>query len=154
MDCQVNNPNISETFEIVRKFSFEEKKESLFDEVKVNKFLDKILELKKILSIKTEKMNGLVENIERITWFDNLDSNSLLLINDLISAIRDLRTSLFRQYVSLSLIRSKGIAKVEIKNFKDAIDDLSEIASDLESTFFFLPNMEEFKETTKQLSLI
>lgn len=154
MDCRVYNPKISETFEIVRKLSFEEKKQSLFDEVKVNKFLDNILELKKILSIKTERINGLIENIELITWFDNLDSTSLLLINDLISAIRDLRTSLFRQYVSLSLIRSKGIAKVEIKSFKGAIDDLSEIASDLESTFFFLPNIKEFKETTKQLSLI
>ncbi len=154
MDSQLIHPKISETFEIVRKFSFEEKKESLFDEAKVNKFLDKILELKKMLSIKTEKINGLIDNIERITWFDNLDSTSLLLINDLISAIRDLRTSLFRQYVSLSFIRSKGIAKIEIKSFKCAIDDLSEIASDLESTFFFLPNIEEFKETTKQLSLI
>ncbi len=85
MDSRVYNPKISETFEIVRKLSFEEKKQSLFDEVKVNKFLDNILELKKILSIKTERINGLIENIELITWFDNLDSTSLLLINDLRS---------------------------------------------------------------------
>lgn len=33
---------ISETFENVRKLSFEEKKQSAFDEVKINKLLDKI----------------------------------------------------------------------------------------------------------------
>lgn len=132
MDYLIYNPKISETFETVRKFSFEEKKEALFDEAKVNNFLDKILEFKQVFSIKTEKINALVENIERITWINNLDNNSLILINDLISAIRDLRSSLLRQYVSLNFIRAKGFAKVEIKNFKNAIDDLKEVANDLE----------------------
>lgn len=148
------NPKISETFETVRKFSFEEKKEILFDEVSVNKFLDKILIFKQILFRKTEKVNVLVEKIELITWFNNLDNDSLILINDLISSIKDLHSSLLRQYISFSFIRSKGIAKEEIKSFKTAIDDLKEIANDLESIFFFLPNITEFKETTKNLSLI
>ncbi len=154
MDCLIYNPKISEAFETVRKFSFDEKKETLLDETKVNSFLDKILELQKMLSLKTQKINNLIENVERITWFDNLDNTSLLLINDLISAIRDLRTTLQKQYIALALIRTKGIAKIEIKNFKSAIEDLSEMATDLESTFFHLPNIKEFKETTKQLSLI
>lgn len=51
-------------------------------------------------------------------------------------------------------MRSKGIAKEEISNFKAAIDDLKDSYQDLESVFFFLPKMPEFKETTKQLSLI
>jgi hypothetical protein len=154
MDCLTDKPKISETFESVRKFSFEEKQEALFDEEKINHFLDSILEFKRVFSAKTEKINSLIENIEQITWYKNLDNDSLILINDLISSIRDLRTSLLRQYVSINFIRTKGIAKEEIKKFKTAIDDLKEIASDLESTFFFLPNMENFNETTKELSLI
>jgi hypothetical protein len=154
MDYLIYNPKISETFESVRKFSFEEKKEASFDEVKINKLLDKILEFKLLFSTKTQKINIIVEEIEKITWFNNLDNNSLILINDLISAVRDLRSSLLRQYVSLKFIRSKGIANAEIKSFKNAIDDLKEVASDLESTFFFLPMVPEFKQTTKELSLI
>ena len=153
MDFLTNTPIISETFETVRKFSFEEKKEAAYDESKVNEFLDKVLEFKISMATKTDKINSLIETLEQITWLNNLENDSLILINDLISAIRDLRYSLLRQYISLTFIRSKGIAKEEFKKFKLAIDDLKEVANDLESVYFFLPNNSEFKEITKELSL-
>ena len=145
---------ISETFGKVRKLSFEEKKKSALDEVKINKLLDKILEFKRFFTDKTNKINSLVEKIEQITWFNDLDNESLMSINDLISSIRDLHSTLLRQYISLNLIRSKGIAKEEIKSFKTSIDDLKDVATDLESRFFFLPNIIDFQETTKELSLV
>jgi len=154
MESLTYKSKISETFENVRKLSFEEKKESAFDEVKINKLLDKILEFKRVFTDKTNKINSIVEKIEQITWFNNLDNDSLMSINDLISSIRDLHSSLLRQCISLKLIRSKGIAKEEIKKFKASIDDLKDGAADLESRFFFLPNITDFQETTKELSLI
>ena len=155
MDSLTYKSKISQTFENVREFSFKEKREaSVYDEAKINILLDKILEFKKVFGDKTDKINGLIEKIEQLTWFTDVDSESLKSINDLISSIRDLHTSLKRQYVPLNVIRSKGIAKEEIKNFKAAIDDLKEIASDLESRFFFLPNIPDFEETTKELSLV
>lgn len=154
MDSTTYKPQILETFQKVRNLSFEEKKEAVFDEKKINNFLDTILEFKKIFANKTSKIEKVIERIEKITWFNNLDNDSLMLINDLVSLIRDLHSSLLRQYVSLNFIRSKGIAKEEIKNFKDAIDDLKDIANDLDSRFFFLPNNDDFQETTKELSLI
>ena len=154
MDDVTCKSKISATFESVQKFSFEEKQNASFDEAKINKFLDTILKFKQVLSTKIEKINTLVAKIEQVTWFNNLDNEALILTNDLISSIRDLRSSLLRQYVSLNFIRAKGIAKDEIKNFKTAIDDLEEIARDLEATFFFLPKMEAFNETTKELSLV
>lgn len=154
METAIYKYKISETFENVRQLSFDEKKESVFDEVKINKLLDTILEFKKVFNDKSIKINALVEKIEKITWFSNLDNDSLMSINDLISAIRDLHSSLFRQYISLNFIRTKGIAKEEIKNFKSSIDELKEVAADLESRFFFLPNNFDFQETTKELSLV
>jgi len=154
MDFLEYKPQIENTFEQVRALSFEEKKASVFDEQKINRLLDKILEFKKTYTTKTNKINFLVEKIEEITWFNNLDEESLMSINDLISSIRDLHSSLLRQYVSLDLIRSKGIASEETKKFKAAIDDLKDVAADLESRFFFLPNIAGFQETTKELSLI
>ena len=153
MESLTYKSRISETFENVRRLSFEEKKESVFDETKINKLLDKILEFKKAFNDKTSKIISLVEKIEQITWFNNLDNDSLMSINDLISSIRDLHSSLLRQYISLNFIRSKGIAKEEIKKFKASIDDLRDVAADLESRFFFLPNIIDFQETTKELSL-
>ncbi len=111
----------------------EKKKESAFDEVKINKFLDKILEFKRRFINKTNKINVLVEKIESITWFTNLDNESLMSINDLISSVRDLHSSLLRQYISLNFIRTKGIATEEIKNFKGSIDDLKDIKHKFES---------------------
>lgn len=154
MEDLTHKSQIVETFERVRALSFQEKKKAVFDEVKINKFLDTILEFKRIFTAKTVKINALIERIEKITWFNKLDNDSLMLINDMISSIRDLHYSLTRQYISLSFIRSKGIAKDEIKNFKCVIDDLKEVADDLESRFFFLPNIANFQETTKELSLL
>ena len=145
---------ISEIFGDVRKFSFEVKREYVFDEVKINNLLDKILEFKRVFNDRTNKINSLVEKIEQITWFNNLDNDSLMSINDLISSLRDLHSTFLRQYISLNYIRSKGIAKEEIKNFKAALDDLKDVAADLDSIFFFLPNINDFQETTKELSLV
>ena len=154
MDCLSHKSEISNTFSSVRNFSFEEKKVSIYDEERINAFLDAILEFKNTFQRKTEKIVEINDRIERLTWFNDLDEESLMLINDLISSIKDLHSTLIRQYVSLNLIRSKGIAKDEIKNFKNAVDDLKENYQDLESVYFFLPEIPDFKETTKLLSLV
>lgn len=138
MDSLTYKPQIVETFQNVRNLSFEEKKEAVLDEMKINNLLDKILDFKLYLTAKTDKIEAIIERIEKITWFNNLDQESLILINDLISSIRDLHSSLQRQYISFNFIRTKGIAKEEIKSFKSAIDDLKDIANDLDSRFFFL----------------
>lgn len=145
---------ISDTFSEVRNFSFQEKKVSLYDEEKANALLDAISDFKKAFREKTEKTYNLIEKIEKLTWLNDLDDECLMLINDLISSIRDLHSTLIRQYVSLNYIRSKGIAKEEISNFKNAIDDLKITYPNLESVFFFLPEIADFKKTTKQLSLV
>lgn len=154
MKCLSAKSEISDTFYNVREFSFHEKRESLYDEEKVNTFLDAIIELKNSLDKKNNTINDLIEKIEKLTWYDNLDNDCLMLINDLISSIKDLHSTLIRQYISLDNIRSKGIAKEEIKEFKLAIDDLKETYQDLESVFFFLPELPAFKETTTLLTLI
>ena len=146
---------ISNTFTSVSDFSFSEKNDPLLEEKNMNKFLDAILDFKSMLSKKTKKLNKLNVNIEKLTWInDGLDKGCLKALNDLISSAKDLRSSLVRQYVNMDSIRSSGIAKDEIKDFKYSIDELREIYSDLESVYFFLPNIPEFKETTKELSLI
>mgnify|MGYP001147847162 CR=1 FL=1 len=154
MECLSPNSKILDTFTSVRSFSFKEKKEPLLEEDQMNSLLDAILDFKKSLDEKSEKIYEINERIEGITWFNNLDDENLMVLNDLISSAKDLRTSLVRQYVSMSFLRKKGIAKGEIKEFKNSIDELKESYEDLESVFFFLPKMPEFVETTRKLSLV
>ena len=154
MEAIYYKKEIKKTFSDIRTVSFEEKKSSLMQEEQINAFLDAIIDLKSVLNQKTQLIESINKRIEKITWFTDLDEDCLLLLNDLISSARDLRTTLVRQYISLSSIRKKGIAKEEIKNFKSAVDDLKEICDDLESVFFFLPQIPMFVETTKLLSLV
>lgn len=154
MECLSRKAELENVVSDVRAFSYSEKKSPIFDEKRLNYFLDAILEVKQFLSDKTERINKLNDDLEKLTWHDDLDEDCLMLINDLIATARDLHSSLIRQYVQMNFIRSKGIAKNEIIEFKTSVDELKEICSDLESTFFFLPKIPGFLETTKSLSLI
>lgn len=151
MEATSNKTKIQNTYSNLRTISFEEKKSPLLNEERVNSFLDAILEVKKSLKDKTTKINKINICLEKVTWFTDLEEEELMLINDLISMTKDFRSSLIRQYVAMGFMRKKGIAKEEIQEFKNAIDDLREGAEDLESVFFFLPEMPEFKETTQKL---
>lgn len=154
MECITPKAEINSTFSNVRNFSFEEKRSPLLGEDKVNFLLDSILDFKASLNNKSERIYRLNEEIEKITWLNDLDEECLQLLNDVISFAKDLRSSLVRNYVSMNNIKKRGIAKEEIKDFKNAIDELKEAYEDLESVFFFLPEMPDFKETTKKLSLV
>ncbi len=154
MNTIAYHPKIKETVDSARFLSFEEKKEAYCNESKINKLLDEILELKRLYAKKTGKIEMLIEKMEQITWIDQLDQESLLLVNDLISAVRDLYSSLMRQFKSTESLLTKGIAETEISNFKNAVDDLNDVANDLESRFFYLSKNEEFIQITKELSLV
>lgn len=146
--------SIENTLETVRTVSFEEKKNQTFAEDKINAFLDHILKLKQLLCEKAEAILEISEKLNGITWFNDIDDESLKLINDIISSAKDLHSSLIRQYIRLNVYQKKGIAKEEISLYKDSLDNLHESFTDLESVFFFLPEMEGFTETTKELSLV
>ncbi|WP_191860831.1 hypothetical protein [Hanstruepera ponticola] len=154
MECLSPKSAIVDTFSSVRSFSFEEKKAPLLDEEKVNSLLDAILDFKSNLKDKTQKIYDINQRIESITWLNDLDEECLMVLNDIISSAKDLRTSLIRQYISMNYLRRKGIAKEEVKDFKNSIDELKESYEDLESVFFFLPEMPDFIETTQKLSLV
>ena len=149
-----NIEKINNTFTQVKDISFYEKKNSLHSEEIVNTFLDKILELKRILDKKTQSITKLNIQLEELTWFSDLDDECLMKINEIISLCNDLHSSLLKFYIGLNPFIKKGIVKTEIKALKESISDLKEMTQDVESRFFFLPQMLVFTEATKELTLI
>lgn len=154
MGCIGHKEEIENTFISVRDFSYKEKKNPLVDEDRVNKFLDAINDFKNSLKHQTTRIYGVNEDIEQLTWLGDLNDECLMKINDLISSAKDLHSTLIRQYISMNILRKKGIAKDVIKDYKNAVDELKESYQDLESVFFYLPEFPDFIETTKQLSLV
>lgn len=155
MEAILNNKTqINSTFNYVREFSVTEKQSPLCNEEVMNLFLDKVLEFQSFLKDKTNRINTINSRIESLTWFENITDENLLAINDIISASRDLHTTLIRLYVRINNKKFRSIAKTDISVFKLALDDFREIFNDLESVYFLLPKMPEFIETTKQLELV
>ena len=155
MKCVASHKSdLQETFTNIRSLSYEEKTSTIIEEEKINTLLDVILDFKSDLKEKTSKIYNINERLEKITWYSDLDNDNMMILNDIISLAKDLRSSLIRKYVSMNTLRQKGIAKEEIKEFKNSIDELKESYEDLESVFFYLPEMPEFIETTKKLSLV
>lgn len=154
MESLPHKTEIKDTFSSVRDFSYSEKKNPISENEVNNVLLDAILEFKESIKKKTLKIYEINERIERLTWFTDLNDECLMLMNDLIASSKDLHSTLIRQYISMEILRKKGIAKVEIKDFKNSTDELKEVFEDLESVFFFLPELPGFVETTKQLSLV
>ena len=154
MQTTSNKSEILNMFSNIRKLSFQEKMSPLVDENNINTFLDAIIDFKNELNKKTNLIYFINESFEKLTWYNDLDQEDMIIINDIISIAKDLRTSLFRQYSLMVNIRKKGIAKKEIDDFKYSIDELKEVYEDLESVFFYLQEIPEFVDTTKKLSLI
>jgi hypothetical protein len=138
MECATKD-RIKNTVDEVRSTSFEEKINS--SEEKINSFLDAILDFKGMLEEKTTKILKLADKLEEITWVTIDDNECLMLLNDLIAQSKDLHSTLIRNYTHFAALKTKGIAKEEVKEYKAAIDDFKESFSDLESLFFYLPEL-------------
>jgi hypothetical protein len=145
---------IRNVFSEVRSFSYTEKKSKVLTEEYMNKILDAILDFKKEILDKTKIIYDLNSKFESLTWFNDLDEECLMMINDIISISKDAHLSLIHHYIKMNFLRTQGIAKEEIKDFKNAIDEFKESFTDLESVFFHLPKLPEFIETTRELDLI
>ena len=91
----------------------------------INNFLDGINSFKKKLKAKSAKIELLTTKCEEITWLTNLKESELKQVNEVIAASKDLRSTLIREYLNYTIIRQKGIAKAEIKEFKHTIDDFT-----------------------------
>jgi hypothetical protein len=138
----------------VKQASFHEKTRGVA-EIDIDSFLDKILTFQKYLADKTIKVDQISSMFENLTWIEgDLTENDLRLINEVISAGKDLRTSLIKRYIKINTNSLRSIASKEINLFKASIDNLTETYRDVEDVFFNLPNDNELNEAIDQFKLI
>lgn len=144
---------VRETYQRVRAMSFERKQDPIVLEDD-DLYLDMINILKRKLKTGAAELSVINEKLEALTWADNLQKEELMVINDIISAARDLHFTLIRHYEKYAPMREENLAIEELDNLKEQIDLLKENYQDVESAFFILPEMPDFKDTTIKLSLM
>lgn len=136
---------LTEFDEYLSNISFKEKKE-LSEEDKVNEFLDVLSEVRNDITEKTSKLEDIIENFEKLSWFKGeLDDSVKVKCNKVIASSRELSRILIRRYAFFKKNLPKGTFKKEIRDFKDAIDSFKEIVNVFETIFFELPNINSFQ---------
>lgn len=153
MNCEIAEKKIAEFQHKVDEQSYGERLALVSYEERVNKFLDGIIELRKHLTVNSDKLEILTDGIEDLTHLTGLNEDCLKAVSSLIASCNDLIGLHKRLYVRLnSAFRTKGIARGEIKRFKRHIEDFEESVQDLELVFFVLPSDEKFQTQSKRLS--
>ena len=144
---------IDSVIQEVETASFEKRTHPpLSENDKNNELLDAILSFKSNINNTSDKLNYFTMKFEEITWFKEINDDSLKLINKLISSAFGLHHVLVKQYADYyPTLRKKGIAKDDIKNHKQALDDFKESILDLELVFFKYPKDIEFTSITDEL---
>ena len=153
MECLTAKETIDRTLEIVKDTSYSEKKSSIPTQEDIDNLLDNILLLQNKLNDSSSNIEYINDRLDELTWLNNIDEDSLKQINNVIGSARYLHSILIKQYVSLSGLRKRGVAKEATKRFKSSIDNLRESINDIDSIFFALPQIPGFIETTKELCL-
>lgn len=136
----------------IRKASYEEKRDLKSEEEILNSFLDSINVIKKDLTDKTDKINDISNDMEKLSWLHEVDDDILRQLNELIVLAKDTKGTLIKQYVRINNIMPPGTAKECLVNFKHSIDLFKETYTDLENAFFIFPKDNAFQEITKALS--
>lgn len=122
-------------------------------EKKVNGLLDNINDAKRRLLKRTEEVNNLIPKIEELTWFTDVDEETLTEMKGLISNIKELYKLMLSFWVQVSRNFAKHqVAKTELKGYREAADEVREMAGDLEARFFTSPQDDEFQAIANTLN--
>jgi PHD/YefM family antitoxin component YafN of YafNO toxin-antitoxin module len=122
-------------------------------EKEVNKFLDRINTVKEHLLLVAQNVSALLPGLSDLSWFSNMEEDELATVIALIKAVEKLAASIVRSYAATNKVfRPMGIAKDELRAYKECADALKEVTTDLLARFVSLPQDEEFQRLMQELS--
>ena len=122
----------------------------------IDNFLDAINGIKGDLIKSTSSMLKVTEILEELSWFDRkqMSEPEKESLDTIFKDIGELHPLFIKRYLALTTLRLKGIAKDEIKAYKNAIDDLKEISEDVKYTLYNIGENDDFNSITSSLSLL
>lgn len=149
MECTTSKNRVIDTLIEVNKVSVAEKTNK---QDSINKFLDKILEVKQDLTRRADDLSSINEKVGRVTWVQNLTDEELETMRKIIDLLDRIIVSDKKYFIKVSTFISRSkISPHELSLFKISLDDLIERRQDLNDRFFSLPDDDEFMNDLKEL---
>jgi len=122
-------------------------------EITPHNFIERVTIAKSYLKTYSDKINALIPKIEEVTTFIPVKEVRLNEIKTLIKFINTLAKSSIQTYsIFSSLFIFHKVNSTELDGYKQSIETLLELVTDLREVFFVLPNDEEFQRLNKELS--
>jgi len=123
------------SFEL-KNVSKKQKLQTRSSEQLTNDLLDSILSFQKELTGRSNALETIMKDFEKLTWlkFSDID---LAAIEDIIKTGREVHASYMTEYIKIS---STGFVTKELPIYKDALDDFKEVLDDVNYAFFIAPN--------------
>jgi len=124
----------------------------LSEQDKINKFLDSINNIKKKVSQQTERIEELDRLFSELTWLDLQNPEEEKLLREVIEKAKSFHFKSIRDFAEMKKgLWQDKIARMEITNFKEALDDFEDSVFEVEHIFFILRKDDEFNELTNSL---
>ena len=119
----------------------------------IDEFLDSINSLKRILRKSTKALRSADESLSSITWLDDSETKNDKELAEIIDGGLAGHRILIMSYVKMRrTLWQDNVAKKELADFKDAIDDFEATLFELNQIFFELRKDEEFNELVDKVA--
>ena len=126
----------------------------LSEEEKINQFLDSILDFKKSMSKRTDKLRHVDELLCELTWVEQeMSDEDEKMLKKLFDKIDTFHQKAIRFYADMRKIFWKHkIAHQEIREFKEALDDIEEYNLELRQILFEIRKDDAFMNDLRKIA--
>jgi hypothetical protein len=122
------------------------------EQERVNRLLDTINLTRSKITKMSSNLSNLDELFTKLSWLDITNSEEETLIKKVIVQAKKYHSNSLKNYILLKNTLSKdGICKIEIDNYKNAIDDFEDTVLEIEQIFFTLRKDDEFNSLLKSI---
>ena len=118
-----------------------------------NKFLDQVNVIKQHLASVADSSAILLQGLSTLFWLSEVEEEKLTIIVSLIKEAEKLADTIIRSYAKVAkVLQPKGLAKDELRAYRESAVTLKEVTVDLFARFVTLPQDEEFQGLMQELN--
>jgi len=115
------------------------------EQERVNRLLDAINSTRTKINKMSSNVSKLDELFTKLSWLELANSEEEILIKKVIAQAKKYHTNSLKNYILLkNTLFKDGICKIEIDDYKNALDDFEDTVLEIEQIFFVLRKDDEF----------